>query len=109
MRFLARSGSWAQAGDAAVGRWLGEVVVVVGFGVVKRKTRWRFQVGSDVVLMPCLCDGGDGEEWSGGEGSSEECEVLLSRSSVCVYVGMAEKRRECSSAAVQDGCVKQQL
>jgi hypothetical protein len=70
VRFLACSGSWVQTGDAAVGWWLGEVVVV-GFGVVKRKIRWRFQVGSDVVLMPCLCDGGDGE-WSRREGSSEE-------------------------------------
>ena len=40
---------------------------MVGFGVVKRKIRWRFQVGSDVVPMPCLCDGGDGE-WSRGVG-----------------------------------------
>jgi hypothetical protein len=59
VRFLACSGSWVQAGDAAVGWWL-RAVVVVGFGVVKQKIRWRFQVGSDVVLMPCLCDGGDG-------------------------------------------------
>jgi len=31
---------------------------------VKRKTRWRFRVGSDVVLR-CVCDGGWGGEWSG--------------------------------------------
>ena len=63
MRFLACS-------DAAVQQWDGGSgwVVVVGFGVVKRKIRWRFQVGSDVVLMPCLCDGGGDGEWSGCAG-----------------------------------------
>ena len=67
MRFLACSGSCVQAGDAAGGMvaWGSGGGRVVGFGVVKRKIRWRFQVGSDVVLMLCLCDGGDGV-WSGG-------------------------------------------
>ena len=57
----------AVVGDAAVGWWLGEQVVV-GFGVVKRKIRWRFQVGSDVVPMRLVCNGGRDGAWSGAEG-----------------------------------------
>jgi len=66
VRFLACSGSCVQVGDAAVAAG---GLVVVGSGVVKRKIRWRFQVGSDVVPVRRLCDGGRegwGIERSGG-------------------------------------------
>ena len=68
MRFLACSGSCVQVGDAAVAAG---GLVVVGFGVVKRKIRWRFQVGSDVVPMRLVCDGGRDGEWSGAEGCED--------------------------------------
>jgi hypothetical protein len=63
VRFLACSGSCVQVGDAAVAAG---GLVVVGFGVVKRKIRWRFQVGSDVVPMRLVCDGGR-DDGSGAE------------------------------------------
>ena len=68
MRFLACSGSCVQAGDAAGGMvaWGSGGGRVVGFGVVKRKIRWRFQVGSDVVPMRLVCDGGR-DDGSGAE------------------------------------------
>lgn len=78
-----------------VGWWLG--VVVIGFGVVKRKTCWRFQVASDVVRR-CVCDGGG--EWSGVE---RVYGPLDGGSWVAVvYVGIAERRgeRRCSGQGV---------
>lgn len=50
-------------------RWVG--MVVIGFGVVKRKIRWRFQVGCDVVPKRFVCDGGRDGEWSGAEGCED--------------------------------------
>lgn len=73
MRFLACSGSCVQVGDAAVAAG---GLVVVGFGVVKRKIRWRFQVGSDVVPMRLVCNGGGGMG-RGAERRDEECLLLV--------------------------------
>ena len=92
MRFLACSGSCVQVGDAAVAAG---GLVVVGFGVVKRKIRWRFQVGSDVVPVRLVCDGergmGSGAErrgvWAVGGMKNEEWRewcLVVSSSGVCM-------------------------
>ena len=71
VRFLACSGSCVQTGDAAEQQQVGGRMVVIGFGVVKRKIRWRFQVGCDVVPKRLVCDGGRDGEWSGAEGCED--------------------------------------
>ena len=74
---------------------------VVGFDVVKWKMRWRFQAGSDVVLMRFVCDGGR----DGGRAEQGTAMIAAGMEGVewwwrCVlYVGGTECRKECSRRA----------